>query len=329
VRAWALLLVVLAAGCGSFEDPTIVLDLRVLAITADPPEQVVPFDPANPPDDPADVPLVDSELCALVADPAASRRLRWEMTVCAPVDDLRCPDDAEHPEFVIDGGTIEDPEEADDPQAACGTLPADPALLLVIEDAISIDSLAGFGGIDVAVELRVWPEDGGGGGDDEEIFAAKRVRYAPLLPPERVANTNPTVEQISILVADGERDPIPLPLGRCADQPSPIRIAAGARLELEPLEPEGVRETYVVPTFDGGSRTFTESLTYQWLASDGGWTRSSTGGPRDISGELPPLSTKWEAPEEVTEETDVSLWMIQRDERLGAAWFESCVRVVP
>jgi hypothetical protein len=315
-------LLVALAGCGSFEDPTIVIDLRALAMTAEPPEQVVPFDPANPPDDPEEAGLVDAEVCALIADPGASRRLRWEMTLCAPADDLRCDDDPEHPQVPMGDGVLDDPEEAADPQVACATLAADPALLLVIEDAIAIDSLAGFGGIDVMVQLEVSPEDGAA----PPIFAAKRVRYAPLLPPDRVANTNPTLEQISILVEGGE--PNRLPLGRCGDQPEPIRVAPGEQLELEPLEPEGVREDYVVPTFDGGSRSFTESLTYQWLAGDGEWSRSSTGGPRDLSGMYPPLSTKWRAPE-VTEPTDVRLWLVQRDERLGAAWFEACARVTP
>jgi hypothetical protein len=37
----------------------------------------------------------------------------------------------------------------------------------------------------------------------------------------------------------------------------------------------------VVPTFEGGSRTFTENLRYQWLATAGSWSRAETGGPRD------------------------------------------------
>ena len=322
----ALVVAVLGLGaCGSFEDPTIVIDLRALAITAEPPEQVVPYDPMNPPEDPADVGIVDSEICALIADPAGSRRLRWAMEVCAPDQDGRCLDDPERPQYAIGDGVIDDPEEAATPQVACATLASEPALFLVIEDAISIDSLAGFGGIDVMIELRVEAE--GGTGPYDEIFASKRVRYAPQLPADRTANTNPTRTQVSILVED--RDPVPLPLGRCGQLAEPVRIAPGEQLELEPLEPEGAREDYVVPTFDGGARMFTESLTYQWLAGDGEWSRASTGGPRDISGELPPLSTKWRAPDDVTEPTDVSLWVIQRDERLGAAWYESCVRVVP
>ena len=36
------------AACGSFDDPAIVIDLRPLAAQAEPPEQVVDVDPANP-----------------------------------------------------------------------------------------------------------------------------------------------------------------------------------------------------------------------------------------------------------------------------------------
>lgn len=312
-----LLVVALVAGCGSFEDPNIVIDFRVLAMTAEPPEQVVPFDPVNPPEDIEELGLVDTTICALIADPAEARGMAWRMNVCARTDTRRC-DDPERPFFEFARGRIDDPERADEPQPACGVLSPDPALALVLEDAISLDDLAGFGGVDVAVEIVVTA-------GDEELHGSKRVRYSPQLPPERVGNRNPTVEQIDVL----EGGPSPLPLGRCADQPDPIEVASGGELRLEPVEPPGVREEYVVPTLDGGSRRFTELLRYQWLATAGEWTRGTTGGERDASGQLPPLDTRWRAPDDITEPTDVSLWMLQRDERLGQAWFESCVRVVP
>jgi hypothetical protein len=315
------LLIAALAGCGSFEDPAIVIDLRMVAMTGQPPEQVLPLDD---PDQLVEH-LVDVEVCARVADPASRRRLSWRMTACAPRDDLRCPEDDGRPWYQIGAGSIEDPETASTSQLACATLRGDAELLLLLEDAIADDPLAGFGGVDLAVAIEVWPE----GDREEAIFGAKRVRYAAQLPAERVANTNPFVERIDILVEDA--DPMPLRLGRCVDQPRLLRISAGADLPLEPVEPPGVREEYLVPTFEGDARMFTETLTYQWLATAGSWTRGSTGGPRDASGTFPPLDTRWLAPdpEDVTEEMDVTLWMIQRDERLGVAWYESCVRVVP
>jgi hypothetical protein len=297
----ALLILVLAAGCGSFEDPSIVIDLRTIAMRAEPPEQM--FDPEDPQ-------LVDAEVCAVIADPAASRRLDWRMTVCAPNDELRCNEQGEDAWFELGRGTIDDPETAATPQVACATIPGEGGIFLVLEDAIRVDPLGGFSGIDVLVSLSVTS-------DEETIWAGKRVRYSAQIPEDRVANHNPTIEML-----DG------VTLGRCAETAAPLEVAAGEEVEIEPIEPDGVREEYVVPTFDGGSRMFTETISYEWLATAGGFTRPTTGGPHDASGMLPPNDTKWVAPD-VDEPTDVTLWLIERDERLGAAWFEACVRVSP
>src|SRR5690606_22747649 len=102
--------------------------------------------------------------------------------------------------------------------------------------------------------------------------------------------------------------------------------------EVEPLEPQGAREDYVVPTFDGGSRMLTENLSYAWYATAGEWNRENTGGPRDFAGNAPPLDSTWTAPtdpEIVGAGLDVALWMVQRDERGGQTWYHSCLRVVP
>src|SRR5207237_5068334 len=122
-----------------------------------------------------------------------------------------------------------------------------------------------------------------------------------------------------------------LPLGRCVEQAAPIELAAGQTLRLEPIEPASVREVYTVPTLDGGEQQFTESLTYQWLASAGSFSEGSTGGPRDVVGNPAPLFTDYKAPpaRDLAGPTDVQLWIVQRDERLGAEWYEACVRVVP
>ena len=79
------------------------------------------------------------------------------------------------------------------------------------------------------------------------------------------------------------------------------------------------------------TRMFTESLTYQWLATAGNYSSGRTGGPRDAFGNDAPLFTDWTAPkaEDLEGPTNVELWFIQRDERLGLAWYEGCLRVVP
>jgi hypothetical protein len=328
-RALAIAAGLVAPSCGTdFESPDQVLDLRILAITADPPEQVARFDVQNP----TDVDLVDVEVCGLVADPGDSRRLSWTMTACPRNNDRRC-NDPEVPYLEIGFGTIDDPDEAPAPVELCAVIPAGAQLLQVLEAAVSADDLLGFSGVVVAVELMVMPE---GGSLDQAVFASKRVLYAPKIPDERVGNRNPTVAGVrgGYQAEPGVRgQDFMMPLTRCADPAArPLPVRPGQRIGLEPIEPDGVRETYVLPTFDGGSREFTENLSYAWYATAGNIGARTTGGPKDGVGVEPELDTTWTAPVEpevIGDGLDVALWLVQRDERSGLAWFDMCARVEP
>ena len=325
----------LAAGCdASFDDPAIVLDLRILGMRAEPPEIITPYDP----DDPTAVDLDDLgtvEVCALVADPGARRGLSYRMTVCPPGGGGRCAatdgDGEPRPLFELEGGAVEDPERADAPVRMCSSIEASADLVLVLSESIRADSLVGFGGVAVQVELRVTPE---GGGPEEEVVGFKRVRYSPELPAGRTANQNPGLDGVRVAraPAPGVRgEDFDLPLGRCGEV-EPWPVAPGERVMMLPLEADGAREEYLVPTFDGGSRRYTENLRYQWLATAGDFSRNNSGGELDDVGNAPPLDTRWTAPddpEEIGEGLDVRFWIVQRDERGGQTWVESCARVVP
>jgi hypothetical protein len=118
---------------------------------------------------------------------------------------------------------------------------------------------------------------------------------------------------------------MPFAPGRCDDPATvPLAVAPRAEVILLPVEPDGVRETYVLPTFDGGVRTITENLTYAFFATGGRWSAEQTGGPVDAFGNVPLLDSTWRAPDEPG---PVSLWVVQRDERLGQTWTEYCVLV--
>jgi hypothetical protein len=79
--AWVLGALFAAGGsaCTNFEDPTIVIDLRMLGAIAEPPELLVALD--SEPEDLANLPPI--EVCALVADPGESRELSFSMVACA------------------------------------------------------------------------------------------------------------------------------------------------------------------------------------------------------------------------------------------------------
>jgi len=322
---WLALLCVVGA-CGRFQDPNVVVDLRVLAMASSPPDQVIDIDLSQPVT-PATAQgvisqLVPTQVCALVADPSLERRLAWSLTACE-WDGLRCDENA--PQVVIGEGLSEDPETLPTPQI-CGTVEVGADLLRILSDFVQADALHGLGGIDYPVVLRVGGEDADRTLDQ---YATKTVRVAPRIPMTRTANTNPSIDHFDATIEDGAT--VPLPLGRCLENPAPIEMPPGKKLRLLPIEPAGAREVYVVPTLDGKSQTFTESLTYQWIAGAGGFSSGSTGGPRDVSGNPAPLQSDYKSPaaDELMGPTDVTIWIVQRDERLGVHWYEACIRVVP
>lgn len=317
------LALVLAAGCNSFENPNIVVDLRILGARTEPPEILVPADPELI--DPTQLPEV--EVCILVADPGDSRELSYAMTACSRNSRGRC-DARAQPQVDLGSGTVGDPEEGADAVRICETLGASPALAEVIEGSYSIDNLQGFGAIDIQIGIAVWPA---GNNLAQAQYATKALRFGAALPEERKANTNPALENVTVSSQiDGQAD-FELPVGRCGDIEA-IGVKSGETLGLLPVEVVGAREDYLVPTFDGGSRSFTENISYRFYATHGGFTKGSTGGPRDVVGNVPTLDTEWTAPSDsdvVGEGIEVSLFIVWRDERGGQSWLQSCVRVAP
>lgn len=321
VNRVAVIIAALAVvSCGDFESPNIVIDLRILGMRIEPPEVVVD---ANL-DEVSINDIPDVEVCALVADPVDSRSLSYSMQACSRRDGLRC--DENRPLAEITVGSVDDPEQASSPVSMCGTLRANGDLVAVLMDSVRIDDLSGFGGVGVQVELRV---DAPGVSE----FASKEMRYSTRIPQQRVANTNPSLDGVlGLREANGQRNrDFEVPIGRCRDV-EPLSVLAGEKVSLLPQESEGSREDYVVPTFDGDSREFTENHTYRWFTTAGKLRTGSTGGQRDLAGNDPRLDNAWTAPRDpdvVGDGLDVPLWIVQRDERAGLSWYETCAHVIP
>ena len=324
----SLALVALVAACGKFQDPDIVVDLRVLAMTASIPDQVIDVDPTMPPQASAILAqIAPVAVCALMGDPAKDRALRWTMTLCEENSDSRCFVDDPH--TVLGSGTIADPDTTMPEPTMCATVQANGDLFSILVLALKDDTFKGLDGIAYQVALRVGAVD-----DDpiDDIFASKEVKVSPRIPTNRIGNKNPTLDRIDERPGPDDTTPtLPIALGRCVDQPTPLEVFPETKVRLTPIETDGARETYVVPTLSGGSATFTESLTYQWSAGMGSFSKGDTGGPRDLTGDSPALFTDWKAPaaKDLDGPTDITLWIVQRDERFGATWYETCIRVVP
>jgi hypothetical protein len=311
------------AACGSFEDPAIVIDLRPIAIAAFPPEQVLPVDPDNP----TNVRFRDVTICTTAADPQR-RPLAWRLMVCPPTRDLRCTD-LEAPFLVVEPPVTNEPP-LEVSQSLCTLIPAGPTLTAIIRRTIEDDSLSGFGGVDINVSVRAVPI---GGDEADAVYAAKAVRFSPQIPADRVANHNPVITEVAAQIDRGAglEPAIVMPTGGCFAPEFGLQIPESGSVKLAPRALDGSEEMYVVPTFEGGSRTFIENLRYQWLATAGSWSRDATGGPRDPAGNPAAVSSVWHPPALRPGQAArlVDMWMIQRDERGGASWISGCLVVVP
>jgi hypothetical protein len=328
-RIW---LIAFVAACANFQDPDIVVDLRVLSIVAEPANQVVDISGSS---SEADIlaQLVPTTVCALTSDPSFNGGLNWTMTMCNLATDDRCTDgtndgSAISPQIFVGSGTIADPDTTSPEPQLCGTIQPNGDLVSVLLNYIENDPLMGLGGVDYGLLLEV----GDVGSDPaNDQFGAKTLQVMPRIPANVTQNHNPTISGMTAAV-DGNGS-ANLPLVRCADlaatNTTPLMVNTDDVVRFTPIEPPGIHEVYVVPTIDGGSQTFTEAISYQWNAGSGSFSDDSTGGPVDVFGNTPPLYTDWTAPDSVSGVTDVPLFLIQRDDRLGEAWFEACIRVMP
>jgi hypothetical protein len=318
----ALLLVVVAA-CAKFEDPAVVVDLRPIAIDADRPEQVIDID-ENTTADQILLQLHDTNLGILLSDLNFDRRIRWSAEVCNLQSDGRCDHDA--PYEMLGSGVWDDPDTSPPPSL---TITADGNLLGILYDELQNDTLHGLGGEYFGLSLKIGGEDAD---PDLDQYLGKEMLVSPRIPADRTPNQNPTIDHIDTEVDDDASTSFALPLGRCSDLQggaSLVLLHPGDKLRLEPIELPTTRETYSVPTIDGSTRTFTEAVTYQWLATAGRFSDAMTGGGHDPFGNLAPVHTEWTAPTKVTEQTNIWLWIVQRDERLGVTWYQACVTVTP
>lgn len=335
-------------GCGTFEEPSIVIDLRVVAMRTD----VLTEDgfPSGKADQVIDVNLAQEPqvgdllsqlratgVTAWVADPGKDRHLVWSMTLCLPGTEGRC--DLARPHLEIGAGELDDPDSSTSFQRPYAEiLPADPAtgttIAAMLLGAIRENPVSAVGGVDLMIQLQI-------GGIDEprtnDIYAAKKLRIAPRIPLERAANTNPQFSSIETAVnglgpvvgfasAGGQSV-------RCADpayQAAKAVVRPGDSVTLFPNEATDTRETYASPGLDGSTIIIEETVSYQWLATYGGWSDETTGGGRDLLGNQSLLGSDWTAPNIGGRPfLDVTLWMIQRDERLGVTPLETCITVVP
>jgi hypothetical protein len=347
-----------AAACGDLDNVTTVKDLRVLAVKSEPAGFLVPLDDPGSlmnttakltalvvdPLRPSDILTLTGEGCPDFVDTITTASGRGSK-LCPPstvTDQLPPPLDVDlattrlppGTAVPVMGSTIEY-----DPQVVYGLAPAKLADFFVPSPATamipSINQAILYNrdfSLDAIVSLSFTI-------GDETASAIKRVVYWPLLPPDLVPagtdcsgaqrpNTNPELTGIGFfhhrvegIPSDEYGDPMPATVSITGDE-----------LYVQPTFDPAMAEHYLlrVKNADTGlveTQCRKELITFQFFATAG------TFSPAERTSELSPLLTapdnghipidsQWKAPkpDKVPSDGVVTIWVVARDERAGAAW---------
>lgn len=284
----ALTLCVLLTGCDGFglDPPTIVRTPRILAIVADPPESA---------------PGTDIHLSAMTFDPEGRALThRWRaclspfrlarasgLPVEVPASDRCTPLDGS-PDAMLSGEATTEVIETLEDLAALGGFPAE-GLAAIVDTA----------GLAFIVELDVLSPEG-------EVLVSGYKRVALTRRPMPTTNPPP----ISFMVGETLVEPdVTLPFTCVPASGTPMRVAAGERIELVPVFPEDGEtwlESFLVFDYSGGITPGTENAYYSFYATGGGISEGTTRPPNRES--------EWGVPQEPGEH---SLFFVTRDGHLG------------
>lgn len=303
VLAACALLLAAAACIGNLDRASRVHDLRILAISADPPDYVVPqsYDPGS--GKPPSIPHF--RIRALLGDaPGAQRTLSWRITTCGKPSALRCEGvDAGVGELMLLGeGQAEPVDGLLEVGAELGTLEQLVSLQPLLEDAMKNDPYYGFGGLPLVVAVRVWA-------DGEEIFGGKRIPFWLPIPKEYAEIVPNRMPPEPVIVFDG-----------VVALPGDVPQVKGSWLGLDvfPTDP-ALHETYYVPTFDGELEKLREAWSFAWYTTKGSFSPETSGGWDPILKEDAETKTRLEIAEG-TEPGPFKVVCVVRDGRGGEIW---------
>jgi hypothetical protein len=268
-------------GCTpKFQDQGVVVDLRVLAVNANPPEAQYDVDAGT----------VDNvTLTYLVVDPARPTNFATlSAQACEPTDTRRCDQG-----LAFDLGTV----------SRTGGTTFSSTLAVpssVLQDAEQLAKLGGLNGIEVQVSFAVDDADPAGiqEGDKVVVYSAKGT----------TPNHNPLMTGVDTSiggVATGSFTPA-----------QTLNVQVGVDNGLRPLLAADARETYTTTDLEGNQVTLTEDPTYSFFTTPGAsFDRDTANEPVDGNAPSDGL-TRFTA----DTRGSGTLWIVVRDGRGGETW---------
>ena len=351
LMAWALLALAALPACTDFDNPTTVIDLRVLAVQTEPSEIILDVDmtdPTNPVVNPAsNLPVT---ITPLVVNGSGE-------IVDATFTVIGCPNNPFAPSPPMGGGGTGLPSGG--ARTTVGSAPCDPLGVNTVglQPAPVTGSVAvqpSDAALKAAFLADIFPDQFGNlhGGFDlgepyvltlgvegagEQLTVIKRVLYwARRIGDQHVPNVVPTIPRLDTFA---ERDPeTSEPIGdktELADDTPPMQVAAGSTLWIEPAA--ATAERYQTTIIDATTHLAVpltierETIRYAFYATAG------TFQPPRTASELPPgfvntgrvhIESQYTAPREVPANPMVRIWVVARDDRGGEHWLSRTIEIV-
>jgi hypothetical protein len=362
----ALAIPVLAASfgaCTNFADPTTVVDLRVLAVKAEPSEIILDVDlsnPGMPVVDPANNPGID--ITPLIADPAGNMRpVKFTITACpndpfapAPpgggqgggafpsggarttVGSALCDENSDTTWVLLD--------QPADSGSTVTVYPTVPELTTAFMKDVFPDQYGNLhGGFDLGMPFTLDIKVDAG---TEEIRAVKRVLYwAQRIDPGQTPNQTPQMAQLDAFLQRDETTFTPIDEPKVLDEMTPLEVPAGTTeiwIRPAPATAEPFWTTVIDPDTHQAVpfHVDRETLRYRFFATAGTFSPAVTSS-EPMPGFMPtgpiPLESKLSLPSDTsglptdmaTGKPLITIWVVGRDDRGGESWLQRQLMLTP
>jgi len=359
----ALVFAAAGSSCTDFENPTTVIDLRMLAVQTEPSEIILDADlsnPAMPVVDPANNPGVT--VTPLIVDPLGDGRpVTYTISACPNNPFAAAPQGGGQGGGAFPSGGA---------RTTIGSALCDensPTTWLLTEGPVPAErGIQVFPSIDqltVAFMTDVFPDQFGNlhGGFDlgmpltldikvdagtEQIRGIKRVLYwAQRINDTQLANQTPTIDTLSLFYFRDEATFLPV------DEPKEIKPAPEEPLDVG----QGVKSVWILPS-PGNAESFQttvidpdthravpftverETLRYRFFATAGTFAPGNTSSERNPAFDVKApirIESQYTLPTANQIATDaygqavVTIWVVVRDDRGGEFWQERKLRITP
>ena len=334
-------------GCASFDDPSTVKDLRVLAVAAEPSEIILNITSAT---DPTSVIIPPIALTPLIVDPRGGGR-PVEVTVSACANDPGAqppPNNGGDPGYPSGGArtTIGSALCDGAPTATSiaagvdlGTNPSITAQLdpTWIASAFARDRFIGpdgavHGGFDLGMPV-VFQVTAVAGSDT--VKTVKRaIFWAQPVTADQIPNVTPTIASVRVYDRRDETtaEPVPDAVQPLVDGTAALVPRTGLWVDPAPAD----AEPYVTAVLDRITgqviphAVAKETLTYSFYATAGTFSPFETSSEPPL-GVIAPgrvhIESKYHPPPAAETPADMTIWIVVRDERGGASWVTRALHV--